>query len=117
MSSGEYSTKHPPVLGNLFLFLSPSSSVASHFLPDFLIPCWPAFNGPLPLAFSAINLLALASVFFSPQGLVIVSFCCWLFFAFDLGPVVLQNEAGLEKEEEEEKVKRGGVTGNGVLWL
>ena len=32
-----------------------------YFLPDFLIPCWPAFKGPLPLAFSAISLFAFAS--------------------------------------------------------
>ena len=33
---------------------------AAYFLPDFLIPCWPAFIGPLPLAFSAIS--------FKPSG-------------------------------------------------
>ena len=32
-----------------------------YFFPDFLIPCWPAFKGPLPLAFSAISLFAFAS--------------------------------------------------------
>ena len=36
--------------------------VQVYFLPDFLIPCWPAFRGPFPLAFSAISLLAFASV-------------------------------------------------------
>src|SRR5271168_2877061 len=33
-----------------------------YFFPDFLMPCWPVFRGPLPLlAFSAISLRALAS--------------------------------------------------------
>ena len=40
-----------------------------YFLPDFLIPCDPAFMGPLPLAFSAISLLALAAVSHQPPCL------------------------------------------------
>jgi hypothetical protein len=32
-----------------------------YFFPLFLIPCCPAFSGPLPLAFSAISFFAFAS--------------------------------------------------------
>ncbi len=49
--------------------LFPSITIISHqplhyFFPDFLIPWEPAFIGPLPFAFSAISLLALAAVWY-----------------------------------------------------
>lgn len=37
-------------------------TATAYFLPDFLMPWAPAFNGPLPLAFSISSLRALASV-------------------------------------------------------
>ncbi len=40
-----------------------------YFLPDFLMPWDPAFMGPLPLAFSAISLLALAAAPSQPPAL------------------------------------------------
>lgn len=43
-----------------------------YFFPLFLIPCWPAFRGPLPLALSAISLRALSSKK-NPKWRVLVS--------------------------------------------
>lgn len=40
-----------------------------YFFPDFLIPCCPAFKGPFPFAFSAIALLAFASVASVSRGM------------------------------------------------
>lgn len=52
------SPQHPPARQeNMF-----------YFFPLFLMPCWPAFSGPLPLALSAISLRAFSSTETWPNG-------------------------------------------------